>query len=178
VFQTQGGNVTVTNEQFNFSGTFHGTVVGKVSAQSIDNSFNTTVATSDAAPELKDALKELHEQVKGLLSDVGALEGEAPGPGPSEPAAPGPSTAREPSDDATAPTAPSDEAGGVLDADLVREYLETLTKQAVSSKPVKGFVEVAAKGLVDAAKLVVSRAGPIVTAVSTVLKLVGVPVPF
>ena len=178
VFQTQGGNVTVTNEQFNFSGTFHGTVVGKVSAQSIDNSFNTTVATSDAAPELKDALKELHEQVKGLLSDVGALEGEAPGPGPSEPAAPGPSTAREPSDDATAPTAPGDEAGGVLDADLVREYLETLTKQAVSSKPVKGFIEVAAKGLVDAAKLVVSRAGPIVTAVSTVLKLVGVPVPF
>jgi hypothetical protein len=187
VFNTTGGTVNVANEQFNFSGTFNGTVVGKVEAQTIDNSFN-TVAASAASPELKEALKELHEQVKGMLKDVGAVTGEAASPPtPTAPAgtpatagtAPDAGGGATPGAPAPAGTSPAPAgSGAVLDADEVMAYLEQLTKQAIATKPVKGFLEAAAKGLVDAAKLVASRAGPITAAVTTVLKLVGVPIPF
>jgi hypothetical protein len=201
VFNTQGGDVTMTSEQYNISGVT-GNVVGKIEAERIDNSFN-TIANSSAPPEMKQALTELTEQVKGLLKDAGALtEGTAPA-SPATPAPPAataippseapasPQTTLSPPADvpqpgegatspaATTPSAPATPAtGGTLDAEEITQYLEQLTQQALSSKPLKDILQLAATKLVDAAKVVVTRAAPITAAVSTVLRLVGIPVPF
>ncbi|CAE6694473.1 hypothetical protein R69619_00410 [Paraburkholderia nemoris] len=60
------------------------------------------------------------------------------------------------------------------DAETASKNLETLTSEAVSKKPRKEWYELAAKGIVEAAKTVAELAAPVSAAVSAVLALLGV----
>lgn len=171
----EGGILNQMNEQIIQSGTFHGTAVGKVNADQINSSFN-TVSNSAADPDMKQALENLHNEVKALLRDIGTLTGEQPVSTDARASEPTPSAAATTPEPESVPAPIT--AGNTIDAEEVMRALENLTKEALASKPGKRMLEAAAETLVDAGKLVAKHAAPIVAAVSAVLKLAGIPIPF